>query len=307
MDGCLRPARSWRGQLCSAHEQQRGRLRLPLTAFLAHPEAGPLPAFGPCQVTVCTRQAHGRRGLCRAHDNRWWEQERAGKVTPADFGTWCRSSAPVASGHEVILRGLAPLVQAQILFGLQERCRFGAVTYLYQLRIFCRRLLADGAATIVGFDAAQLQRDHRALVQGLQLAVRQAGTSPEEEQRKDVWNTAVLGHGRRRVIDFTGISQVWLREAVKRWVAEELPTRRGDSSTSSLQEHVHRAEELSASLRLHRDDHGDDPRLLGRADILALLSRLAHRAATGQISSWRRASDLPSARHDPARMPAPWA
>ena len=126
------------------------------------------------------------------------------------------------------------------------------------------------------------------VVQDLQQAVRQAGTSPEEEQRKDVWNTAVLGHGRRRVIDFTGISQVWLREAVKRWVAEELPTRRSDSSTSALQEHVHRAGELSASLRLHRDDHGDDLRLLGRADILALLSRLAHRAATGQISSWRR-------------------
>ncbi len=125
-----------------------------LAAFLAHPEARPLPTFGPCQVTVCTRQAHGRRGLCRAHDCRWWEQERAGKITRADFGAWCRSSAPVASGHEVILRGLAPLVQAQILFGLQERCRFGAVTYLYQLRIFCRRLLAGGCATIAGFSTS---------------------------------------------------------------------------------------------------------------------------------------------------------
>jgi integrase len=288
VDGCPRPVRNRRVRLCSTHEYQRCRLQLPLTAFLAHPETRPLPGFGPCRVTVCTRQAHGRRGLCRAHDCRWWEQERAGKVTHADFGAWCRSSAPVASGHEVILRGLAPLVQAQILFGLQERCRFGAVTYLYQLRILCRRLLADGAATIAGFDVAQLQRNHRALVQGLQQAVGQAGTSPEEEQRKDVWNTAVLGHGRRRVIDFTGISQAWLREAVKRWVAEELPARRGDSPTSALQEHVHRAGELSASLRLHRDDHGDDLRLLGRADILALLSRLAHRAATGQISSWRR-------------------
>jgi hypothetical protein len=34
-----------------------------------------------------------------------------------------------------------------------------------------------------------------------------AGSSPEDEQRKDIWNTVVLGHGRRRVIDFTGISQ----------------------------------------------------------------------------------------------------
>jgi hypothetical protein len=133
------------------------------------------------------------------------------------------------------------------------------LTYLYQLRIICRRLLGIHASTIVGFDVSRLGRHHRALAQDLQQAVLRAGTSPEDEQRKDIWNTAVLGHGRRRVIDFTGISQIWLREALKRWVAEELPTRRGDHATAILQDHVHRAGELSASLRLHRDDHGDDP------------------------------------------------
>jgi integrase len=207
-----------------------------------------------------------------------------------DFGAWCQSSAPAASGHEVVLRGLAPLVQAEILLGLQERCRYGALTYLYQLRIICRRLLDIHASTITGFDVSRLARHHRALAQDLQQAVLRAGTSPEDEQRKDIWNTAVLGHGRRRVIDFTGISQTWLREALKRWAAEELPTRRGDHATAILQDHVHRIGELSASLRLHRDDHGDDPRALGRGDIIAFLSRLQHRQATGQMSSWRRST-----------------
>ena len=100
----------------------------------------------------------------------------------------------------------------------------------------------------------------------------------------------MLGHGRRRVIDFTGISQIWLREALKRWVAEELPTRRGDHATAILQDHVHRIGELSASLRLHRGDHGDDPRALGRGDIIAFLSRLKHRQVTGQMSSWRHST-----------------
>ena len=103
---------------------------------------GRCPASAPYRVVVCIRQAHARRGLCRAHDVRWWEQHRTGTAAVADFDGWCRSSAPVASGHEVVLRGLAPLVQAEILFGLQERCRYGALTYLYQLRIFCRRLPA---------------------------------------------------------------------------------------------------------------------------------------------------------------------
>src|SRR5205814_3183581 len=129
--------------------------------------------------------------------------------------------------------GLAPPVQTEILFGLQERCRSGALTYLYQLRIFCRRLLSTNASTIATFDVSRLAPHHRALAQDLQQAVLRAGASPDDEQRKDVWNTAVLGHGRRRVIDFTGIPQSWLREAVKRWVAEDLPTRRGDHATRS--------------------------------------------------------------------------
>jgi site-specific recombinase XerD len=188
------------------------------------------------------------------------------------------------------MRGLAPLVQAQILFGLQERCRQGALTYLSQLRIICRRLLAVHARTITGFDDSRFARQHRALARDLQQAVLLAGMSPKDEQRKDIWNTVVLGHGRRRVIDFTGISQPWLREAVKLWAAEELPTRRGDHATAILQNHVRRVEELSGSLRLHRDDHGDDPPALGRDDIIAFLSRLKHRQATGQLSSWRRST-----------------
>jgi integrase len=288
--GCPRPVRTRRLQLCCTREHRRKHLRLPLADFLQHPRAQPLPGFGPWPVVACTRQAHARRGLCRAHDIRWWQQHRAGTVTVTDFGAWCQSSAPVASGHEVVLRGLAPLVQAEILVGLQERCRHGALTYLYQLRIICRRLLGTRAPAITGFDASRLARHHRALAQDLQQAVLRAGTSPEDEQRKDIWNTAVLGHGRRRVIDFTGISQTWLREALKRWAAEELPTRRGDHVTAILQDHVHRIGELPASLRLHRDDHGEDPRALSRADIIAFLSRLRHRQATGQMSSWRRST-----------------
>ncbi len=286
-EGCPRPVRTMRIRLCNTHEHRQRSLRLPLEEFLRQPGAEPLPGFGPCKVAVCTRQAHARRGLCRPHDVRWWEQYRAGLAETADFSAWCRSSSPVASGHEVVMRGLSPLVQAQILFGLQERCRQEALTLLSELRIICRPLLAVGAPTIAGFDDPGFARRHRALLRDLQQAVLLAGTSPEDEQRKDIWNTAVLGHGRRRVIDFTGISQSWLRESVKQWVAEELPTRRGDHATSILQSHVRRVEELSASLRLPRD-HGDDPSALGRGDIIAFLARLSHRHATGQISSWAR-------------------
>jgi hypothetical protein len=174
-EGCPRPVRTRRLQLCYTHEHRRRQLGLPLAGFLQHPRAQPLPGFGPCKVAVCIRQAHARRGLCRAHDVRWWEQHRAGAAEAADFDAWCRSSAPVASGHEVVMRGVAPLVQAQILFGLQERCRQGALTYLSQLRIICRRLLAVHARTITGFDDSRFARQHRALARDLQQAVLLAG------------------------------------------------------------------------------------------------------------------------------------
>jgi len=288
--GCPRPVRVRRLELCYTHEHQRQRLGLPLAEFIDHPAAVPLPGFGRCRAAVCDRQAHGRRGLCRPHDIRWQSRLRAGQVTGTGFEDWCRTASPVASGHQVIFRGLAPRVQAEVLFGLQERCRHGALTYLYQLRIFCRRLLATSAPTILSVEASQFARHQQALVLDLQQAVSRAGISPEQEQRKDIWNTAVFGHGRRRVIDFTGISQDWLREAVKQWVAEELPTRRGDHATAILQDHVRRAEELSASLRLHRDDHGEDPRALGRADIIAFLAWMKHREASGHVSAWRRST-----------------
>ncbi|MGH4010554.1 MAG: tyrosine-type recombinase/integrase [Pseudonocardiaceae bacterium] len=256
---------------------------MPLAAFGEHPDLKPRRCFGQCRVLACQRQAHSRRfGLCKPHETRW-RKDRKGQ--PTDFEAWCRSTYPVArTGHELVLRGLAPLVQAQILLGVQERCRHDVRTYLYQLRILCRQLRSTRCPSIIDFDAALIPQHHQVLVFDLQQAVLKVGVSPELEQDKDVWNLAVLGHGRRKVMDFTGISQPWLRAAVKRWVAEELPTRGGDNPAGVLRAHVRGVEELSTSLRLHRDDHGNHPAELGRVDIVAFLNRLKYQQSTGQMS-----------------------
>jgi integrase len=46
--------------------------------------------------------------------------------------------------------------------------------------------------------------------------------------------------------------------------------------------------ELSQSLRLGRVDHGTDPTVLGRGDIVAFTNRLAHKQRTGTISAWKQ-------------------
>ena len=185
------------------------------------------------------------------------------------------------------MRGLSSAVQAEILFGLQERCRRGVITYLYQLRIFTRHLRAAGVAvSIADIDVARLPRHVRRLGQELQDAIA-GGVTAEDEQRKDVWDMGVFGHGRKR-LDFTVIPQPWLREAAKHWVLEELPLRRGPNVVAVLRDHVNSIGELGDSLRLHRDDQGMHPGELGRADIVAFLNRLKHQESTGQISAHRR-------------------
>src|SRR4029079_18171434 len=130
------------------------RLNLSAVQFVNHPAAQTLPGFGVCRVPVCDRQAPYRRGLCGTHYGRWWDQHRKGLTT--DFDAWCRAASPIASGHAVIMRGLSSAVQAEILFGLQDRRRPGVITYLYQLRIFARHLRGAGVVSIADFDVARL-------------------------------------------------------------------------------------------------------------------------------------------------------
>jgi integrase len=96
-------------------------------------------------------------------------------------------------------------------------------------------------------------------------------------------------------VDFTGISQRWLRETAKRWAADDLPKRRINpgrvtSSGGAIRHHVGCLARLSQALRL-RPDRGEYPAALGRADMEAFLHRLGYLASSGQITAdaWLRA------------------
>ncbi len=61
--GCPRTWRTPQLPLCRAHlHQQREVLRIGLAEFLAHPDVGPLPPCGPCQVAACVRDRDGTSG-----------------------------------------------------------------------------------------------------------------------------------------------------------------------------------------------------------------------------------------------------
>jgi integrase len=241
-----------------------------------------------CLVTSCFRRRRHREGrYCEAHQQRW----RAARDDDPrlDERRWRRAAAPVSRGGEVNFAGLAPLVLAQVLLGLQQRCRLNGVkTKEADLRIFCNELRATQATQVSDYRDAAGHRDAGfvSMVNALTSQGPRAMSCPETEVGKDVWDLAVFGHS--GTLDFTAITQRWLRQIATRWAADDLPRRRirpGRRTSGGLhvRHHIGCLARLSQSLR-QRPDRGEIPAALGRADMEAFLHRLSYLESVGKIS-----------------------
>lgn len=284
--GCQREIASPVSSLCVSHRTHRDKLRLSLTEFLSDPRVRPLPATGPCAAVACTRRCANRRGAyCVSHYARFHKLRR---TTPdVDEQLWRRVEPGLEECGTANLRGLPDLVVAQILLGLQRRTRYGSKTRMETLKWVCdelrRRQLGSLEQLPVPVTAGA--GDRGTFVRELTRYVRQALLDPEREKSQDTWDLAAFGHGGR--LEFTGISQPWLKEAAKRWATDDIPRRRGKPG-SVLQAHLNGLVRLSESLRGGREDHGEDPAGLGRVDIDRFLRRLAYLTAVGQLSDYTR-------------------
>lgn len=283
--GCPRPGESDE-RLCATHTAQRQRHPgLPAELWLARPEVGPLPSFGACIVASCAAAAANRSGMCSAHSIAWCRHRRdhGGAV----LAEWARHAAPAdVAGHEVVLRGLPERVIAELLAGLQRRTDAGLRTLPTSTRCLVKLLHARKAGSVLDLarvPGAEIRPDARQLLRWLMSELYCLLSGPEKERAKDVWQLSVFGLPGK--LDFTGISQRWLREAVKWWAAEDLPLRRGRSPADSARDTIRAAEVLSLSLRLSRDDGGHHPAALGREDITAFASRLAHQVRTAEMTA----------------------
>jgi hypothetical protein len=279
--GCPRSWKSAPCGLCEAHEHQRAKtLKLGMDEFLAHPAVVALPSCGPCAVAACTRDSRSGRGAyCYAHEQRFRVARQANPEI--DEQHWRVTVSAGTEPGRVSMRGLAPLVVVQILYGLQRRTRAGRKTNEDQLRMICNAARRQQLTNLADFDPTQSYRFLTTTVNSLLGQVRRALLDPETERTKDVWQLAAFGHG--GTLSFSGISQGWLRETAKRWAADDLPKRRGDGG-GNVRHHVGCLARLSQSLRMC-PDRGENPAALGRADIENFLNRLAYQQSEGQIGT----------------------
>ncbi|MEV0110598.1 site-specific integrase [Nocardia sp. NPDC050799] len=285
--GCQRIALSRFKKLCRPHESQRTRqMKVSMVEFVSSPLVVALPPFGPCRVVACPRQrdSNGRLKMCRVHGAKWATLEKA--VNPPDLDTWCRTEGAVVEQGQVSLRGLPDRVVTELLLGLQLRSRTGSKTQLRIVRFFASKLRAQQVGSVSDLTGIADDQNMIALWRSITGHLHRAASTPETERHKDIWDATVFGH--RGTINFTTIRQSWLRESLKEWAFEDLPTHRGKAAAGVVGSTVKGMQYLSDSLHLHRNDHGEDPKVLGRADIVGFLNRMAYLEDNGTISRfWR--------------------
>lgn len=211
----VRPARAT--GLCNAHDGQRGYRGLTVSEFIALEDVVPLATFGVCRREGCGRIAEGRVGLCRRCAGAWRKRGRP------ELDLFC--AAPwrieqVAQVAPISLVGLPERLRLELLFvsqqfSLQQRKRS---------REAWRGLVRDARAAGVG-SLLELERADAtcAVLMVRRLAHRELEVlyaDPETEFAADVWDLRKAGliTGRSNVfLDFSTITQDWLRAAAKGW------------------------------------------------------------------------------------------
>ena len=294
-----RPARSLALGLCDKH-QFRWYRHLELQgagaefdAWLGgqHPHAG----YGGCWVLVCPELANSPLGLCARHESQYrsrgnpggarlpsqWANryERRGLAVPVEyadeqsFRRWCATASAVLRPSQVNLRGLRPLLRAEIQWGLfaYTQNAFGQweLPWVQDLANHCRgralrsltELDLDGDAAFGQSVGREVPRVVRDIVRGLESLYVTPGETREQ-------GYVLIEHfgrrwpGRPGRIDLTRVAQRWLRDLLWDHYADLLRSPRCPRSTRPFDDMRRAGLELSAFLEVHAPGGGHDPAVL---------------------------------------------
>jgi len=277
-------------QLCHSHdshwrdERARG---VAFEQFLA--QARPFPGFGPCAAASCyLAAAHRRVRLCELHLRLWSD---AGRPSDERFLTWAaRVRQPV--NHRVLsLRGLPELVRLELLYVISIRVNEQVRTATGNMRRYVDELRASSSESLVEFDLAGFdptgRQDWGRFARFALDRVRLAYSDVERERPGLVWDLRHFGHSGR--LDFSPITQEWLREATKSWAAAALASRHHEL----VRRRINSVAVMSAILKGGRGG-GEDPATLSRSEVDRFLVRVRSVVSpqTGERYSARTVSSI---------------
>ena len=294
-----RPARHVALVLCDKHQFRWFRHRerhgdsADFAAWLAGQET--YPGYGGCRVRACPELANSPLGLCAGHESRYHAQgkpgaaalpsqwasryERRGQPVPVSYGDeavfrrWCAAADPVLRSCQVNLRGLHPLLRAEIQWGMHAHTRTAHICWelpwLQVLANHCRQLGIRSLTQLAAGDDSALARAVvreapavvREIVRGLQVLY----VAPEETREQGYILTSHFGRrlpGRSGRIDLTGVSQRWLRDLLWEHLAAVFGSPRCPRSARPFDDMRRAGLELSAFLELRAPGGGHDPAVL---------------------------------------------
>ena len=272
--------------LCYSCLRQAGSRGQSVEAYVAGderwPPARPRETFGMCRM-ACDALAVGSDGLCGEHLRHW---RRAGRPVGSEFEAWReRRGEPLPPSRFVDLSGLSNLLRAELLIGLSVAIDGHRRTRVSDLRRVVSLIGQCEVASIAELDVTGVRTPGmRLFVAWAKDRLRLTFADPDHEWRKDVWDMRVFGKPQAYTVDYTPITQPWLRELAKQWSRERAPLVHASSTCRA----VVSIAELSRSLR-RREDRGDHPGELARSDISLFLARIGRAHAAGRISTHRRA------------------
>jgi integrase len=224
---CHRHERLWRRNDTQTVEEFAARAR-------------PFPRRADCVVAGCVREAAGRRGLCRFHNNRLHRAHTGFELTPEVFTGWVAAERPRLAVGQFSLAGLPEPLATEVLYGLQQRDSSPPPLDPTEVRILLERL--DGAQSLRTADPQAVcesggsvyNNSTRGLFRDLRRHLDRAwaayaGVDPFAGE---VWQVALLDlqHNASRpwpctrgVVDFTVIEVDWLRAVLKDWAKTARP------------------------------------------------------------------------------------
>lgn len=201
-----------------------------------------------CMQTSCTFGAEGAHGLCATHLTRWTYYVRKHGVQNNEENrrSWAEHIAVNHQEFYVVLKGLNPVVKAEILLAIQIRTKAEKRTVLARLRHVERLARRWEISSIGQLQGYVTRTDVISFVNSIVTIIHQNISRFDTEIERDVWNLGIFGLSGR--LDFRGITIYELREAAKFVCAHEIPLHRGRQRDVTAREWIRTLTLLTSSI-----------------------------------------------------------